>query len=127
MMMGTSTIPSLTELEEEVVRLLVEVGLKPIEARLLVVFFRGIEPTSRDLERITDLRHPEVSIGVTGLSKRKWVFVSDLITANKGRPVKIFKLNKPIDSILDEIREGISTGHDQQMVMLSRIREIMRS
>lgn len=124
--MGSSAIPSLTATEEEVICLLVEVGLKINEARLLVVFFRGLEPTSRELERITDLRQPEVSIGITGLSKRKWVCVSSLITANKGRPVKIFRLMRTIDDILDEIREGISAGHDQQVIILGRIREIIK-
>ncbi len=83
--MGSSAIPYLTDAEEEVIRLLVEVGLKTNEARVLVVFFRGLKPTSRELERITDLRQPEVSVGITLLSKRRWVCVSSLITANKGR------------------------------------------
>jgi predicted transcriptional regulator len=125
-LMGSSAIPYLTDTEKEVIHLLVEVGLKSNEARILVVFFRGIEPTSRDLERITDLRQPEVSIAVTGLTKRKWISVSHLITANKGRPVKIFALIKTIDDILDDIKEGIATGHDQQMILLGRIREIIR-
>ena len=125
--MGHSTIPTLTDAEEEVIRLLVEVGLKTNEARLLVVFFRGLTPTSRELERITDLRQPEVSVGITGLSKRRWVCVSSLITANKGRPVKIFKLSGTIDDILDEIKDGISAGHDQEMIMLKRIREIIHT
>ena len=124
--MGFSAIPALTDTEEEVIRLLGEVGLKTNEARLLMVFFRGLTPTSRELERITDLRQPEVSVAITGLSKRKWVCVSSLVTANKGRPVKIFALTKTIDGILDEIREGISAGHDQQVIMLGRIREIVK-
>lgn len=74
--------PYLTDTEEEVIRLLVEIGLKTNEARILVVFFRGFKPTSRDLERITDLRQPEVSIAITLLSKRNWVCVSSLITAS---------------------------------------------
>jgi predicted transcriptional regulator len=125
--MGSSSISYLTETEEEVINLLVEVGLKTNEARLLAVFFRGLNPTSRDLERITDLRQPEVSVGITGLSKRKWVSVSSLITASKGRPVKIYHLSKSIDDILDEIRDGISTGHDEQVIMLIRIREIIKT
>ncbi|MFH0966085.1 MAG: hypothetical protein V1862_00155 [Methanobacteriota archaeon] len=124
--MGSSAIPYLTEKEEEVIHLLTEVGLKTNEARLLVAFFRGIESTSRDLERITDLRQPEVSVGITCLSKRKWVCVSSLITANKGRPVKIFSLTKTIDVILDEIKDGISAGHDKEVTMLKRIREIIK-
>lgn len=125
--MGSSTIPYLTDTEGEIIRLLIEVGIKTNEARLLVVFFRGLELTSRDLERITDLRQPEVSVGITGLTKRRWVLVSSLITTNKGRPVKIFTLTKPIDGILDEIKDGISGGHDQQVAMIRRIREIIRS
>lgn len=125
--MGSSAIAYITDTEEEVIRLLVEIGMKSHEARLLAVFFRGIEPTSRELERITNLRQPEVSIAITGLSKRKWVCVSSLINANKGRPVKIFSLTGTIDSILDEIRGGISSGHDQQVDMLRRIREIISS
>ncbi len=124
--MGSSAIPSLTEIEEEVIQLLIDVGLKSNEARVLMVFFRGLQPTSRNLERITDLRQPEVSIAITSLSRRKWVCVSSLINENKGRPVKIFALSKTIDAILDEIRDGISGGHDEQMNLLRRIREIVQ-
>ncbi|WP_319580449.1 hypothetical protein [uncultured Methanospirillum sp.] len=124
--MGSSFIPELTDTENEVIRLLVEVGLKMNEARILVVFFRGAELTSREIERIADLRQPEVSVAITGLTKRKWVIVASLITANKGRPVKVFSLAEPVDAILDELRDGICEGHDQQMIMLSRIREIIR-
>ena len=123
--MGSSAIAYLNDTEEEVIRLLVEIGMKAHEARLLAVFFRGIEPTSRDLERITNLRQPEVSIAITSLSKRKWVCVSSLINANKGRPVKIFKLAGAIDDILDEMKGGIVSGHNQQILLLTKIREIL--
>ena len=124
--MGSSPIPYLIEAEEEVVRLLVEIGLKKNEARILVVFFRGLEPTSREIERITDLRQPDVSIAISELSKHKWVGISSLISANKGRPVKVFVLTKTIDNILDELSERITIGYDQQMLMLKRIREIIQ-
>jgi predicted transcriptional regulator len=124
--MGSFFIQELTETENEVIRLLVEVGLKMNEARILVVFFRGPDLTSRELERIADLRQPEVSVAITSLTKKKWIIVSSLITENKGRPVKVFALSEPVDAILDELRDGICEGHDQQMLMLSRIREIIR-
>ena len=127
MLMGSSTIQELTDTEEEVIRLLVDVGLKTNEARILVVFFRGERLTSRELERIADLRQPEVSVAITSLSKRKWVNVSDLITENKGRPVKLFKLSESIDEILDELKEGFCVGRDQNMMMLNRIREMIRN
>jgi predicted transcriptional regulator len=123
--MGSSEIQPITDTEEEVIRLLIEVGLKTNEARILVVFFRGAEPTSRDLERMADLRQPEVSVGITGLSKRKWVGLSSLITVNKGRPVKVFKMTKSIDEILNEMKEGVAAGHDQQLEMIRKIREII--
>ena len=37
--MGSSDIYPLTDTEEEVIRLLIEIGLKTNEARLLAVFF----------------------------------------------------------------------------------------
>jgi len=123
--MGSSFIHELTETENEVVRLLADVGLKMNEARILVVFFRRKEQTSRELERIADLRQPEVSVAITSLTKKKWVVVASLITENKGRPVKVFSLAQSVDTILDELRDGICVGHDQQMLMLSRIREII--
>jgi predicted transcriptional regulator len=123
--MGSSTIQELTDTEGEIIRLLVEVGLKTNEARVLVVFFRGKEMTSRDIERIADLRQPEVSVAITCLSKRRWVYVSNLITENKGRPVKLFDLKESVDEILDELRDGICAGHEQQMVLLGKIREIL--
>lgn len=123
--MEKSLITALTDTEEEVIHLLVEIGLKINEARILVIFFRGFEPTSRELERIADLRQPEVSVAITGLSKHNWIGITSLIKGNKGRPIKVFILTKPIDSILDDIKNKISADHDQQAAMLQRIRDLI--
>ena len=124
--MRTANVMFFTEKEEEFANLLIELGTRRNVAKVLVFLANIPEATSRAIERGTDLRQPEVSIAITCLSKRKWVCISSLITVNRGRPVKIFALTGTIDSILDEIKEGISEGHDQHVIMLGRIREIVR-
>jgi len=124
--MRSSIIPTLTEIEEEIISLLIDVGLKKDEARLLMVFFRGLEQTSRDLERICELRQPEVSNAIMSLTKRNWIFISCLNTGHVGRPENIYALKKTPDAILDEIKDGISAGHEQQVMMIRKIIEIIR-
>lgn len=69
-----------SENDLEISEILTDVGLKNNEARVLVVLFKGYDLTSREIERIVDLRQPEVSIAINQLIDRKWAQV----TSNPG-------------------------------------------
>lgn len=119
----TSHIPSLPDGKEDVIHLLGKVGLTMNEARLLAVFFRGGKPTSQDLEKATDLRQPDVSTGINGLAQWNWVGISSPVTVPQGVHHTYFILTKPVDRILDEIRENCSVECNQQKIMLGQLRK----
>jgi len=116
----------LTRKEEEVIQILGEIGLKKNEARVLVIFMRGGELTSREIERYTDLRQPEVSIAITALTKRNWICTSNLITENKGRPVKLFTLAQPVDKILFEIKSDILGDFSKQIAYVDKVSTLVQ-
>jgi len=66
--MKEQTIQLFTDKEEEFVNLLIEIGTKKTVAQMLVFLANTSTATSRDLERGTDLRQPEVSIAIKYLS-----------------------------------------------------------
>ncbi len=116
-----------SEINEEMTGIMRIMGLKSNEARVLVFLMRGAEVTSRDIERNTDLRQPEVSIAITSLMKKGWVQISSLLTENKGRPVKVYSLVYPPDEIIDQIERSIEGDYSHQIELLERVRTLIHS
>ena len=113
---------SYTKSDEEISKIFNEIGLRCHEARALVLFFKGFELTSREVERITDLRQPEVSIALNLLLKRRWIQITRHITENKGRPVNLYLLSITIDEILDELKSEISKDYNSKIESIERVR-----
>ena len=111
--------------EEEIFQILGKIGLKPNEARVLVLFLRGRELTSREVERYTGLRQPEVSVALTSLAKRDWVCTSSSITQSKGRPIKIFRLAQPASEIIYQIKAGIQGEFSKQIAYVDRVNDLL--
>ena len=115
-----------SELDLEITGILSNVGLKSNEARVLVVLFKGCDLTSREIERLVDLRQPEVSIAINQLISRKWAYISKLITEKKGRPVKVYSLSISIDAILDQIEQQIEGDYRSQLETIERVRTMVK-
>ena len=123
--MRSNTIDDFSKNEEEVFQILGKIGLKPNEARVLVIFLRGKELTSREVERYADLRQPEVSVALTALSKRDWICTSSSITQSKGRPIKIFSLAQPAAEIIYQIKAGIQGEFSKQIAYVDRVNDLI--
>lgn len=124
--MVQNIILEFTEVDQEISDILSSVGLKNNEARVLVVLFKGFDLTSREIERLVDLRQPEVSIAINQLIGRRWVQISSLISEKKGRPVKVYSLIVSIDSILDQIESQIEGDYRNQMEIIERVRSMVK-
>ena len=124
--MGPDTMVHLSDTDIQIIDILSDVGLKSGEARVLVVLFKGYDLTSREVERISDLRQPEVSIAINQLIKRKWVWVTSHITEKKGRPVKVYSLSQTIDDILDEIKGDIEGDYRKKIEIIERVRVMVK-
>ena len=93
---------------EELVSLLMRLNLKRPIARTLAFLIDGEEYTSHEIERISGLRQPEVSVAMKYLSKRKWISQREYKKENaKGRPVKLYKLKLPMSDIITIIEKEI--------------------
>ncbi|HWQ66869.1 MAG TPA: helix-turn-helix domain-containing protein [Methanospirillum sp.] len=116
----------LSDKDEEISEILCNVGLKKNEARILVLMFKNIDYVSRDIERAADLRQPEVSVALNALIRKNWVEISHQNKQNKGRPVKIYRLSRTIDEILDELRETITGGYLKQVEFIEKVRILVK-
>jgi predicted transcriptional regulator len=101
--MRTEMVSYFTEREEEFANLLIQIGTKRNVALVLVFLANTPEATSREIERSTDLRQPEVSIAMNQLLNRGWVNHRECSNASKGRPLKIYTLAKPFAEIISVI------------------------
>ena len=112
-----------TPREEEFANLLIKIGMKRNVAKVLVYLAHTPEATSRDIERGTDLRQPEVSIAMAALMEQKWVENRESKAENKGRPVKIYRLSQPIDNIMDRIETEKREEANNQLGMIQQLRD----
>ena len=112
-----------TEKEEEFTELLMGLGLKRNVAKVLVYLASTKESTSRDIERGTDLRQPEVSIAMRFLTEVNWVKNRESRAESKGRPVKIYELARPITEIMDSIEKDKKREAKTQLDLIQKLRE----
>jgi predicted transcriptional regulator len=83
------------------------------------------EVTSREIEMGTDLRQPEVSIGMRTLRQNNWVEEHDVKLDGKGRPMKIYKLGVPIEKIIKHYEEEKNSEAAQNMKSIQRLKEMI--
>ena len=94
-----------TEKEEEFVNLLTQAGIKRPAAQVLVFLSNTPEATSRDIERGTDLRQPEVSIAMKYMNEQSWIKTGDVGSEKKGRPMRKYSLAVPMKEIIAGIEK----------------------
>ena len=82
------------------------------------------EVTSREIEMGTDLRQPEVSIGMRTLRENNWVEERDVKVGGKGRPVRIYKLGVPIGEIIKHYEEEKNSEAAKSMQAIQRLKDI---
>ena len=121
--MKTQTVTFFTDKEEEFANLLTEIGTKRSVAAVLVFLANVTEATSRDIERGTDLRQPEVSIAMKYMIAQGWIASTETKGENKGRPHKVYRLAVPIAKIMNQIEREKKEEAQNQLALVKRIRE----
>jgi predicted transcriptional regulator len=124
--MRTEKVMYFTEKEEDFANLLIGIGTKRNVAKVLVFLANIPEATSREIERSTDLRQPEVSIAMKCLIDLGWIRSRESKAESKGRPVKIYKLAKPITEILDSIEKKKEKEANNQLAHIQKLRDYLR-
>ena len=119
-----------TELEEknhEIIGLLKELNIvRPIA--LTLVCMSSIdrnEITSREIEQISGLRQPEVSIAMRYLNKNNWIEIRDeKKESGKGRPIKLYKLIVSLEEIISNIESEILSKNADLLKNIEKLKSI---
>ena len=120
--MRSKNVMYFTQREEEFANLLIRIGIRRNMAKVLVYLAHTNEATSRDIERGTDLRQPEVSIAMAQMIEQRWVENRESKADNKGRPVKIYRLAMPINEIMDSIETEKRNEAQNQLLLIQQLR-----
>lgn len=97
----------------------------PKNVATLIIYLANVkEATSREIELGTDLRQPEVSIGVRTLRKNQWVNERDIKAELKGRPMKIYELSMPLEKIIKHFEEEKNRESARTMESIQRLKEM---
>ncbi len=121
--MRSDKVRYFTPKEEELAELLMGIGIKRNVSKVLVYLASIDEATSRDIERGTDLRQPEVSIAMRYLKEVNWIETRESKSESKGRPVKIYTLSLPITDIMDTIEKEKKKEARHQLDLIQKMRE----
>lgn len=114
-----------TEEEEEFVNLLIKIGMRRPVANVLVFLANVEEATSREIERGTDLRQPEVSIAMNYMFERGWLKNRESKAMSKGRPVKIYTLAVPVQKIMTSIEKQKKDEANNQLALVKKMRNYL--
>src|SRR4030043_923337 len=95
----------LDEKGEEIADVLTSLGLSRPIAKTLSYLKDLKEATSVELERVTGLRQPEVSIAMRELKERDWINEREEKKQGKGRPYKIYSLKVGFNDIIAQLEK----------------------
>jgi predicted transcriptional regulator len=116
---------SMNETQREIAKLLRRLHLSKPVARTLACLSCGEEVSSRKIESMSQLRQPEVSIAMNFLLKKKgWVEYEEIKrNEGKGRPIKVYKLAVPMESIIESIEQEILSENQILLDNINRLKE----
>jgi predicted transcriptional regulator len=93
-------------------------------ATLITYLSNANEATSREIEVGTTMRQPEVSIAMRTLRQNKWVEEREIKAEGKGRPMKVYKLGMPLESIINHYEEESNRVSTRAMESIQRLKEL---
>ncbi|GAH55110.1 unnamed protein product, partial [marine sediment metagenome] len=91
----------ISEKEEKLVNVLQRLELGRGTAKTLVYMLVKKTARGKDIERGTDLRQPEVSVGTNELRELGILSKRDIPRKDKGRPLHLYALNKSVSEVKD--------------------------
>jgi len=114
----------LNDKDEETVEKLISSGMSRPVARTLTYLKKVDTATSIDLERVTGLRQPEVSIAMKELNPLDWIDENEEKKPGKGRPNKVYSLKVGFKDIIAHIEKQQKTAADEAQASIKRLKEL---
>jgi predicted transcriptional regulator len=113
------------ERDVEVVDTLRSLGVPRKVSNMIAYLANVDEATSREIERGSDLRQPEVSIALRTLRKNKWVEERIAKSEGTGRPMKVYKLSMPIEDIIRYYEEIKVREASKAMESIQKLKSLL--
>ena len=114
--------------EYEMIELFKKINLSRPIALTLACLAKRREISSQNIEMLSGLRQPEVSLAMRYLQKNNWIeFREEKKSKGKGRPVKIYRLTVPLNQIIGKLEEEIIAENKlvlRNIELLKKIHEI---
>jgi len=113
------------DIEYEMVELLRRLNINRPVAFTLACLSKGEEISSQSIEMVSGLRQPEVSIAMRYLRENNWVDMrEEKKNQGKGRPVKLYKLLVPMETIIDSIEENVMAESRTVLQNIERLKNL---
>ncbi|MGM0771327.1 MAG: transcriptional regulator [Halobacteriota archaeon] len=111
--------------DNEMVLLLQKLNVSKPVAKTLACLLSSEKITSREVEMMSRLRQPEVSIAMNYLQKNNWVEVEEIKKKQgKGRPIKVYTLTVPMDEIIDTIEQKVVSENKMMLENIERLKDL---
>ena len=91
-------------------------------ASLIAYLANANEASSREIEVGTNLRQPEVSIAMNALRENNWIEQRNIKTDGKGRPMIVYKLGVPLETIIKHFEEESNRESAKAMESIQRLK-----
>jgi predicted transcriptional regulator len=121
--MKQTTIKALDDKDLEFIETLRNLKVPRNVAALITYLSNERRASSIEIEMGTNIRQPEVSIGMRVLRKNNWVEEEHIKAAGKGRPMIVSKLRVPIETII-KYEEESNRESARTMAAIQRLREL---
>lgn len=117
-----------TRKERRMVESLQAMGYTKGLSNVLVYFSRCDNGRCKDIQTVTSLRQPEVSMALKTMKDKGWVGVRMLPTTaiSKGRPVNDYVLKQPFENIVSEIAAREEQDLERKRAIINGLRQDIR-
>ena len=122
-----NTIPTPKLRDEEIVTLLVDMGVSRKTAKTLTYLSNVDESISKTIEEETKLRQPEVSTALKELRGRGWIEKEDIKKEGKGRPIHSYKMVVPFDRAIKTLVKEKKSEIAEMQNTLKRLNDIVKT
>jgi predicted transcriptional regulator len=111
--------------EYEMIELFRKINLNRPIALTLACLAKGREISAQNIEIMSGLRQPEVSLAMRYLQKNNWIeFREEKKTKGKGRPIKIYRLTVTLNQIISKLEEDVIAESRQALQNIELLKKI---
>jgi len=119
-----NTSPRLDKTDEEVIKLLIDMGISKKTAKTLTYLSHVEESISRTIEEETRLRQPEVSTALKELRGRGWIEKHPIRKEGKGRPIHSYRMVVPFDRAIRTLVKEKKSEITEMQNTIKRLKEL---